>query len=183
MKILDAALAPAVALGLLLGGCDDAQEEAARPVPQELTREALGHYDRMVVIDHDGPKAQIWLESRDDPIWFSSVRDAVAFHLLPEEPRDIAAIYVSDMAQAESWAQPGPGTWIEAREALFVVGSDRRGGMGAEEPVPFGTPEAAEDFANAHGGRIVPFDEVPEDYVLGATAEPAPMPHGTHDRH
>jgi copper chaperone NosL len=162
----------ALALAMLaLAACE---EEKEAPPPQELTRDAVSHYDQMLVLDHEGPRAQILLESRDEPVWFSSVRDAFAFHFLPEEPRDIAAIYVTDMARAATWEDPGPGIWIEARDAHFVIGSDRRGGMGAEEPVPFGTTEAAAAFAAEHGGEVVDFDGVPRDYVLGATAEPAP---------
>ena len=163
-------------LPLALAGCDE--EDAAPPPPVELTGGEISYYDQMIVLDHDGPKAQIHLESRDEPVWFSSVRDAFAFHFLPEEPRDIAAIYVTDMGRAESWDDPGPGVWIEARTAEFVIGSEMRGGMGAEEPVPFGDREAAEAFAARHGGEVVSFDEVPEDYVLGATAEPGAQPGG-----
>jgi copper chaperone NosL len=158
----------ALCLGLV-AACDD---DEAPPPPAELTRDAIGHYDQMVVLDHEGPKAQIRLESRDEPVWFSSVRDAFAFTMLPEEPRDIAAIYVNDMGRAASWADPGPGTWIEARKAVFVIGSGKRGGMGAEEPVPFGDEAAARAFAAENGGEVVPFEEVPEDYVLGATVQP-----------
>lgn len=167
-------------LAVLLAACDD---ENTVPPPQELSADDISHYDQMLVVDHAGPKAQIILESREDPVWFSSVRDAFAFYLLPEEPRDIAAIYVTDMGKAQSWENPGPGTWIEAREAAYVIGSDMRGGMGAEEPVPFGEPAAAEAFAAEHGGEIVEFEGVPDDYVLGATAEPAHGSHGTGDGH
>ena len=163
-------------VSLALAGCDE--EDAARPPPVELAGGEVSYYDQMIVLEHDGPKAQILLESREEPVWFSSVRDAFAFYFLPEEPRDIAAIYVTDMGRAESWDDPGPGVWIEARSAQFVIGSEMRGGMGAEEPVPFGDSEAAETFAARHGGEVVPFDEVPEDYVLGATAEPGAPPGG-----
>lgn len=164
-----------VAVGLLAVACDD--EDVPPPPPVELQGHEISHYDQMIVVDHDGPRAQIHLKSRDEPVWFSSVRDAFAFHFLPEEPRDIAAIYVTDTGRAASWADPGPGVWIEARDAFFVIGSDMRGGMGAEEPVPFGTEEAAKAFVAEHGGTIVPFNEVPEDYVLGATTEPEHMMH------
>lgn len=167
-------------LVLLLAGLLSAcgEDEAPPPPPQELSGSEISHYDQMIVVDHDGPRAQIHLESQEEPVWFSSVRDAFAFHFLPEEPRDIAAIYVTDTGRAASWADPGPGVWIEAREAFFVLASAMRGGMGAEEPVPFGTEEAARAFAAEHGGEVVPFDRVPRDYVLGATAEPAAHPTG-----
>jgi copper chaperone NosL len=166
---------PSSALALVvaaLSGCDD-EQVAQVPEPAALTREAIGHYDRMVVTDHRGPKAQIWREDAETPIWFSSVRDAFAYHMLPEEPDDVVVTYVTDMAKADSWATPGPGTWIRARSAAFVIGSDRRGGMGAEEPVPFGSEEAARAFAEAHGGEVVSFEGVPRDYVLSAPSEDA----------
>jgi copper chaperone NosL len=163
---------------LLVAGCDG--DEAAPPPPQEPTGEDISHYDQMILLNHAGPKAQIHLESSDEPVWFSSVRDAFAFHFLPEEPRDIAAIYVTDMGRAETWDNPGPGVWIEARDALYVIGSEMRGGMGAEEPVPFGDRAEADAFAAEHGGEVVAFEDVPEDYVLGATAEPAAAHQGGH---
>jgi copper chaperone NosL len=165
-------------LTTLLGACGEDREVQAPPPAQEPTRAAISYFDQMVLLDHEGPKAQIHLESREDPIWFSSVRDAFAFSMLPEEPRDISAIYVTDMARAASWADPGPGIWIEARDAHYVLGSAMRGGMGAEEPVPFGDRDAAAAFADEHGGEVVTFEDVPQDYVLGATAEPPPH-HGS----
>jgi FAD:protein FMN transferase len=52
------------------------------------------------------------------------VRDTIAFTRLPEEPKDIAAIYVNDMGQAQTGQQPEPGTWTEARDAWFVIESE-----------------------------------------------------------
>ena len=101
---------------------------------QELSREAIGHYCNMIVADHLSPKGQKYVADSDQPVWFSSVRDTIAFTLLPEEPKNIAAIYVNDMGRA-SWESPEPETWIEARSAWYVIESSRRGGMGAPEPV------------------------------------------------
>ena len=155
--------------GLLLAACDEA-EQVEKPAPQVLTREAIGHYCQMIVADHRGPKAQIFLSDRDAPVWFSSVRDAVAFTLLPEEPKNIAAVYVTDMAVA-SWDSPEADAWIDAETAHFVIESDRRGGMGALEAIPFGDPAAAEDFVQQHGGRVVTYGEIPSGYILNAEAE------------
>ena len=171
---------------LLLVACEDS-EQTAKPLPQTLTREAVGHYCQMIVADHQGPKAQIFLSDREAPVWFSSVRDAVAFTLLPEEPKNIAAVYVTDMAVA-SWGSPEPDTWIEAETAHFVIESDRRGGMGALEAVPFGDPAAAESFIARHGGRVVSYGEIPSGYILNAEAdaaashEPQTTHHGTIDQ-
>ena len=155
---------------LALAGCNN-QKTAEAPPPQEITDSAIGHYCGMNVLEHSGPKGQIILASRKDPVWFSSARDAISFTLLPEEPRDIRAIYVSDMAKAPSWDKPGANNWVDARQASFVIGSRMQGGMGGDEAVPFSDRSAAEKFAAENGGRIVAFAEVPKDYVLGATAE------------
>ena len=129
--------------------------------------EATGHYCGMLVAAHEGPKGQIHLASRAQPVWFSSVRDTIAFTRLPEEPRDIVAIYVNDMARAKIWEQPEAGAWVDARVAWFVIESAMRGGMGAPEAVPFSAPDAANAFRIRHGGRVVRLDGIPDAYVLG----------------
>jgi copper chaperone NosL len=165
--ILFAALAGVLALA----GCNDQKTAEAPPPPQELTATAIGHYCGMNVLEHTGPKGQILLASRKEPVWFSSARDAISFTMLPEEPKDISAIYVSDMAKAPSWDRPGTSNWVDARKAFFVIGSRMKGGMGADEAVPFSDKGAAEKFASENGGRVMAFADVPKDYVLGATAE------------
>ena len=139
---------------------------APPPLPFALTAEATGHYCGMSLLEHKGPKGQIILV--DQPLWFSSARDALSFTMLPEEPKDIRAVYVSDMAKAESWDDPGPNNWIDAHKAVFVIGSSRQGGMGVSETVPFSTRSAAEAFAAKHGGRVVTLAEIPRDVVLGS---------------
>ena len=173
----------ALALLGLAAACSPQQEEAARPAPFALTDEAMGRYCGMNVLEHEGPKGQVILKGALEPIWFSSARDVVAFTLLPEEPKTYAALYVSDMAVAPSWAEPGAKNWIEARDAWFVIGSTRRGGMGVAETVPFSTEKAAQDFAAAHGGAVVRFDKIPAAYVLGDAGPPDAAPHTPHDQH
>jgi len=164
-----------VAAGLfalaLLGSCKDEGKDAP-PAPLALTSEAIGRYCGMNVLEHAGPKGQVILDARvREAVWFSSARDALAFTMLPEEPKDYAAVYVSDMAKAPSWDKPGETNWIEAKSAFYVIGSAVRGGMGAQEAVPFSTREAASDFAAKNCGRVVAYNEVPQDYVLGENAE------------
>ncbi len=172
-----------IIVAALLAGC---REQAQAPPPMSLTAEAMGRYCGMNVLEHAGPKGQIWLRSLIDPVWFSSARDTLAFTMLPEEPKDISAIYVSDMAKAASWDRPGPDNWIDARKAVFVIGSDARGGMGVAETVPFSDRAAAEEFARAHGGRVVAYADVPRSAVLtgageapGAAADRNQQPSGT----
>ncbi|MGF1608733.1 MAG: nitrous oxide reductase accessory protein NosL [Kiloniellales bacterium] len=165
MRLRQATLA--LVLAATLAACGEEQEVAERPAPLEPGREAIGHYCGMMVVEHAGPKGQIFLKGEAEPVWFTSVRDTLAFTMLPEEPKDIAAIYVNDMAKAQSWDQPEPGMWVEARGAVFVVGSDARGGMGAPEAVPFSDMQAAERFKAEHGGLIHAFGHIPGDFILG----------------
>ncbi len=163
-----------VLLGLVfLAACkrDDGAAEAPRPrvVTDASTDECCG----MVLTEHAGPKGQILIRGLRDPYWFSSVRDAFAFTMLQETPKAITAFYVNDMGRAKNWDQPEPGTWVDAHKAYYVIGSRRRGGMGAAEAVPFGVAAAAQAFANANGGRVVRFAEMPKDYIL-ATASGDP---------
>jgi copper chaperone NosL len=164
-------LLTAFAGALVLSGCNDQKTAESLPPPHEMTALAIGHYCGMNVLEHTGPKGQIILASRKEPVWFSSARDAISFTMLPEEPKDIRAIYVSDMAKAPNWDQPGTTNWVDAKQASFVIGSRMKGGMGGDEAVPFSDRSAAEKFAAENGGRVVAFVEVPKDYVLGATAE------------
>lgn len=162
----------AAAFALAVAGCSD-EIPAEPPKPFALSGDAIGRYCGMNVLEHPGPKGQIILGQIPEPIWFSSARDAVAFTMLPEEPKNIAAIYVSDMAKAESWEQPGSENWVEARQAYFVIGSSMRGGMGAPETVPFSTQATADAFVNENGGEVVSFAEIPPDYVLGTSEDAA----------
>ncbi|MBP7002062.1 nitrous oxide reductase accessory protein NosL [Amaricoccus sp.] len=164
---------PALALlaALALAGC---REDAAAPAPHTLTDAAIGRYCGMMLTEHEGPKGQVLLQGSDEPLWFSSARDAVAFTLLPEEPKDIAAIYVSDMGAAPSWADPGADNWTDARAASYVLHSDAEGAMGGAEAVPFADRAKAEAFAAGHGGEVVAFDAIPPDYILGSQPEAEP---------
>ena len=155
----------ALLLSLALLGCNE-KPAAQLPPPHRMTAELIGHYCGMNVLEHPGPKGQIFVASLIEPVWFSSARDAIAFTMLPDEPKDIQAIYVSDMGKAPSWESPGADNWVEARMAFFVIGSSVKGGMGNEEAVPFSNRADAEKFAGKNGGRIVPFADVPRDYVL-----------------
>lgn len=167
-----AAIALALALaGVLLAACDQRTAPVVAPPPVEIgsdaSFEAIGYYCGMALAEHPGPKGQIHLASRAQPLWFSSVRDTIAFTRLPEEPRDIVAVYVNDMARAGNWDQPEAGTWVEAGAAWYVTGSDRRGGMGAQEAIPFSEERVAREFQARHGGEVVRLEQIPDLYVLG----------------
>lgn len=166
------AIAALLCAYLGIAGCDEKARQET-PAPREVSDASVGYYCGMSLPEHTGPKGQIFIASRKEPIWFSSVRDAVAFTLLPEEPKDIVAIYVNDMGKAANWDQPEAGTWVSAKDAWYVIGSGRTGGMGGAEMVPFGDEAAARSFAAKEGGRVVRFGEIPRDQVLSEGPAPA----------
>ena len=160
-------LRPAVLLAalLLLSACKEDVAQAI--VPQEMTPETLGHYCQMNLLEHPGPKAQVFLEGNAAPLFFSQVRDAIAYARGPEQIAPIVAVYVNDMGAAgATWDAPGKGNWIAADKAFYVVGSARRGGMGAPETVPFSSRERAAAFALAEGGRVLALADVTDAMVL-----------------
>jgi copper chaperone NosL len=158
----------AVALFAILVGCSKREAQTVPPA-HTLAADAVGHYCGMLLSEHAGPKGQILLEGQDTPVWFTSVRDTLTFLALPEEAKTIAAIYVSDMAKAPSWDQPGADNWVLAAEAVYVVGSDQQGGMGGAEVVPFSSEAAAQAFVGQHHGRILRFEEAAKS-IAGAAA-------------
>jgi copper chaperone NosL len=166
-------------LAAALGACSE-QQVAAVPDAIAMTEEAVGHYCQMIVLEHPGPKAQVHLAGIAEPLWFSQVRDAFVFDRLPEETAEVAAIYVNDMGASESWETPGIDNWIAAGGAVYVVGSSRRGGMGAPEFVPFSSEAAARAFAAEYGGSVIGYDAITDAMVLEPVeVEPAP----THEGH
>lgn len=140
------------------------QDTSALP----LTAEAVGHFCQMNLLEHDGPKAQAHLAGLPGmPLFFSQVRDVVAYARMPEQSHEILTIWVNDMgAPGATWSAPGPTNWIPAEDALYVVGGRIVGGMGALEIVPFSDGAEAIAFAKINGGQVLRLSEIPDDAVL-----------------
>ncbi|MCP2517075.1 nitrous oxide reductase accessory protein NosL [Achromobacter mucicolens] len=161
-----AAITAFSAIMLALSACGGDEPAAPPPAPQAVSADAVGHYCGMMLKDHAGPKGQIFVKGRAAPVWFSSIKQVFAYTRLPEEPKGLAAIYVNDLAAAGPDGAADPKAWVDAREAFYVIGSSFLGGMGAEDAMPFSDQTRAIAFAQAHGGRVVRFADVPEDYVF-----------------
>jgi len=158
-------LAP-ILMCLVLAACKEELAQDTTPLP--LNADAVGHYCQMNLLEHDGPKAQAHLAGLPGtPLFFSQVRDAVAYLRMPEQSHKVIAVWVNDMGAAGArWDAPGADNWIDANEAIYVVGADVIGGMGAPELVPFSRLAAAQAFAAAHGGAVMTLDEIPDSAVL-----------------
>lgn len=159
-----------LALLLLLAACKE--ETAALPPAVPMTAQSVGYFCQMNVLEHGGPKGQVALDGLPGkPLFFSQVRDTVAYLRMPEQNYKILATYVSDMGAAPSWDQPGINNWVLIDKAVFVVGSDQMGGMDQPEFIPFADPSKADAFAKAHGGQVMALQDIPASALQPPEAE------------
>ncbi len=153
-------------MALVLAACKEEAAQDTTPLP--LSETSVGHYCQMNLLEHDGPKAQAHLAGLPGaPLFFSQVRDAVAYMRMPEQSHAILAVWVNDMsAPGATWDTPGATNWIAAEDAIYVVDGNVVGGMGAPELVPFSDTQKAAEFAEANGGQIMRLAEIPDSAVL-----------------
>ncbi len=149
-----------------LAACQPGGGTGQVPGPTTLSEEAAGHYCQMIILDHEGPKAQAHLAGFEAPLWFSQVRDGLAYLKSPEQSARLVVMYVNDMGNAQSWSNPGVDNWINVEDAFFVVGSDAVGGMGVQEIVPFSDQQKAQAFARERGGEVVRLSDISAESVL-----------------
>lgn len=150
-----------LALLLAVAGCT--QGEATAPLqPAEVDRNTADAVDGMILLDYPGPKGQI-LYADGKPDFFCDTVGMFAMFLKPEQQRQVRALFVQDMAQAD-WNNP-VGHWIDAKTAFYVSGSRARGAMGPTL-ASFAREDAARDFAAKQGGKVLRFDQVTPDMVV-----------------
>lgn len=167
----------AVLMAFALSACSE-EKVAALPPPHEPGPNAIGTVCRMTLSEHTGPKGQVFVTSKDAPLWFSSVRDTFTWLQVDDGAgRQFAAIYVNDMARAKTWEKPEAGAWVEAKKAHFVIGSDKGADMGGSELVPFSDRASADAFAGRHGGKVVGFAQITPE-LLALADVPAVGSHG-----
>ncbi len=138
----------------LLVSCANDPVAIQKPAPIKLDRDEVGYYMQMIVADHAGPKAQLWLSDQSEPLWFVDVRDAILFKRTPEEADNISIIYAHDMAKNPDYNNVKD-IWLDIEQAVFVVGSQRKGGMGMPETIPFSDKRSAQNFVAKYGGKII----------------------------
>lgn len=155
-----------VLIALAVTACREEGAQDTTAVP--LSTGAVGHYCQMELLEHAGPKAQAHLAGLPGaPLFFSQVRDVVAYMRMPEQSHEIVAVWVNDMGAPDAtWDTPGAANWIAAQDAVYVVGARVVGGMGAPELVPFSTSAAAAEFTRMNGGEVMRLDEIPDSAVL-----------------
>lgn len=149
---------------LFLTGCSDTQTpDTGTVTPVEITRDTASVIDGMLLADYPGPKGQIHYSGQAGPDFFCNTKDMIYVYLVPEQLRKIRAMFVQDMGKAD-WDEP-EGHWIDARTAFYVVGSNRRGSMGATLAT-FAAEADARGFAETYGGEVRRFDQLTLDSVV-----------------
>ncbi len=147
-----------VALLVLISACS---KEVATALPQEIGSDTACSLDGMVLADYPGPKAQV-LYAEGAPDFYCDLMELFATLLAPEQKRQIAGMFVQDMGQA-AWEHPS-GHWIDAKTALYVVGSKKTGSMGPTFG-SFANMQDAESFAKKEGGKILRFEQITLEMV------------------
>lgn len=157
---------------LLLGACNRAVPQA---VALEPTNETACALDGMLLKDYPGPKAQIhYAEGKPD--FFCDLMELFGTVLVPEQKRRVTALFVQDMGKTD-WDHPA-GNWIDAKTAVYVVGSKKTGSMGPTFG-SFSSAQDAEAFAKKEGGKIYRFDQITPDMASmgGGAAQDMKMSH------
>lgn len=144
---------------LLLTGCGS-EDPSTRAARQAV---AIEHGDEchlcgMIIENFPGPKGELYEQGESAPRKFCSTRDLFAYLLDPERSHRIEQVYVHDMALTP-WEHPGNDAFVDARQAWYVVGSERRGGMGPTL-ASFAQREHAERFTQLYGGQLYRFEQI-----------------------
>lgn len=151
----------ALILAIGIAGCGET-EHAKTAQPVEITRGTVCSLDGMVLADYPGPKAQMHY-AQGQPDFFCDTVEMFSLYLRPEQQKRVTAVYVQDMGKTD-WDHP-QGHWIDARAAVYVHGSARRGSMGPTL-ASFSREEDARAFAEKHGGKVLRFAEVKPEMVI-----------------
>lgn len=143
---------------LSLAGCgQDIASSAQAQAPAEIQPQSSCSLDGMLLSDYPGPKGQIRFANVAEVQWFCDTTELLSTLLAPEQVRTVVSAFVQDMAKAD-WEQPR-GHWIDARQAVYVLGSRRKGSMGPTA-ISFASDADAQAFVQQQGGRALRFAEI-----------------------
>jgi copper chaperone NosL len=148
-----------------LSACSGNEEQAAleKPAPVHIEQGDECHVCGMIISHFPGPKAEAFTEQHQAVRKFCSTREMFAWMLQPENKNRQHTLYVHDMAQTD-WNSPDDTALIDAREAYYVAGSDKKGAMGPTL-ASFATEASAHAFMSKHGGHMLRFADVTLDDV------------------
>lgn len=134
--------------------------------PVNLSRSEMCVIDSMIIVNYNGPKAQI-LWKNDTRSFYCEVREAFYDSLDKVKSKQIKAFYVQDFSDID-WGSYID-RWIVASEAYYVIDSNKDGAMGLTY-VPFSKKGFAEKFLNFYGGKLVTFNEIDLNILFNSSS-------------
>lgn len=143
---------------MALAACN---KPVAPVVPQTITAGTSCSLDGMTLADFPGPKGQIHY-AIGTPDFFCDTIEMFSIYLQPEQKKRITGIFTQDMGKTD-WEKPKD-NWIDAKLALYVLGSKKTGSMGPTLAA-FSRQQDAEDFSKKFGGKVLRFDQVTPEMV------------------
>lgn len=144
---------------LFLSACSETPTELqAAQKAMEIESHEECHLCGMIINGFPGPKGQLYERGNDNNIKFCSTRDMFAYLLDPEHQHAIQTVYVHDMV-VMPWQDSDQETYIDARQAWYVVGHNKKGAMGPTL-ASFSDQQVAISFAEEFGGQIYRFEEI-----------------------
>lgn len=139
-------------------GCQQTQPAAAAQRAATIEQGDECHLCGMIIAQLPGPKAQLYEQGSPRAHKFCSIRDLLAYALDPEHQHRIQSVFVHDMA-ITPWDHPDDQTYIDARQAWYVIGSNKRGAMGPGL-ASFGDEAHARAFMASQGGRLYRYAQI-----------------------
>jgi copper chaperone NosL len=156
LKSIVAMAVTLLAIGLTAGCQNDSH---ALPAPHEITDSTVSVLDGMSLKEYPGPKAQmLYADGHVD--FFCDTLGLFSVYLRPEHDGKVSAMYVQDMGTAD-WQHP-MGHWIDATQAIYVIGSKKTGAMG-QTFVSFAKESDAGQFMKTEGGKLYHFNQITSD--------------------
>lgn len=145
-------------LSLMLLGCNSGEEIETVVDPQTFESGEECHVCGMVISRFPGPKGQAFEPRTEQMRKFCSTMELMIWYLQPENQTNVSVVYVHDMAFSP-WDKPSDSYLIDAKNAIYVLGSDMPASMG-QSLATFSSESAAKSFIVQHGGEIISFENL-----------------------
>jgi len=152
----------------MLAACSDKaaqQKTIHQAVAMESSDEC--HLCGMLITHFDGPKGEVFRKEQGDKVFkFCSTRDMFSYYLDPENTRNVSQILVHDMSKMP-WGSDSIDDkhFIDAKNAWFVIGSEKTGAMG-KTLASFSLQSDAKAFAKEFGGKVISFADINYDALM-----------------
>jgi len=163
-----------------LAACSEPRQDTPAATAKGFASGDECHVCGMIITDFPGPKG---LAAAGATVTkFCSTAEFFGWWLQPENQVIQASLFVHDMTDTP-WDSPDGQRLIDATTAYYVIGTALQGSMGPTL-ASFADKDKAQQFATAHGGRVLAFDDISLELLQQAAGEQYnhSMPNGEHHR-